>query len=190
VKIHKNARLTPKTRLELARSVVQGGVALTRAAEAHRVSTRTAAKWVARFKREGEAGLVDYSSRPHQLRAVTPARIARRIQKLRRQRMTIVRIAKQVGVSRSTVGRILAKAGLSKLSDLDPQEPVMRYERARPGELIHIDTKKLARIVGVGDRMTGNRRDHFRGAGCETVFIAVDDHSRVALADLAANETV
>ena len=190
MKIHRNARLTPKTRLELARSVTEGRVSLVRAAEVHRVSTRTAAKWVARFKNEGELGLGDHSSRPHRLRAVTPPRILRRIEKLRRQRMTIVRIAKEVGVSRSTVGRVLAKAGLSKLSDLDAEAPVVRYERARPGELIHIDTKKLGRIAGIGHRMTGDPRDHFPGAGWETVFIAIDDHSRVAFAELAADETV
>lgn len=190
MKIHRNARLTPKTRLELARSVVQGGVSLGRAAQLHRVSTRTAAKWVARFKVDGEAGLADRSSRPHQLRAVTPPRLVRRIEKLRRQRLTIVRIANAVGVSRSTVGRVLAKAGLSKLSVLDPEEPVVRYERAEPGELIHIDTKKLGRIAGIGHRITGNRRDTVRGVGWETVFIAIDDHSRVAFADLAPDETV
>lgn len=190
MKIHKNARLTPKGRLELARSVVQGGVSLVRAAAQHRVSTRTAAKWVARYKTNGEAGLADRSSRPHQLRAVTPRRTVRRIEQLRRQRMTIVRIASAVGVSRSTVGRVLAKAGLSKLSDLDPEEPVMRYEREHPGELIHIDTKKLGRIAGIGHRITGDRRDRVRGVGWETVFIAIDDHSRVAFADLAPDETI
>lgn len=189
MKIHTNARLTPKGRLDLARSVVQRGISLVQAAEQHRVSIRTAAKWVARFKADGEGGLADRSSRPHQLRAVTPPRTVRRIEKLRRQRLTIVRIAKEVGVSRSTVQRVLARAGLSKLSDLEPDEPVVRYERERPGELIHIDTKKLARIAGVGHRITGNPRDHIRGVGWETVFIAIDDHSRVAFADLAPDET-
>jgi transposase InsO family protein len=189
MRIHKNARLTPKGRLELARSVVQGGASLVQVAGQYRVSTRTAAKWVNRFKADGEAGLVDRSSRPHKLRAVTPARIVRRIEKLRRQRMTIVRIASEVGVSRSTVGRVLAKSGLSKLSDLDPEEPVVRYERAHPGELLHIDTKKLGRIARIGHRITGNPRDHVRGVGWETVFIAIDDHSRVAFADLAPDET-
>ncbi len=190
MKIHKNARLTPKGRLELARSVLQGSVTLVQAADRFGISTRTAAKWVSRFKAEGETGLVDRSSRPQRLRAVTPVRIVRRIEKLRRQRMTIVRIASQVGVSRSTVGRVLAKAGLSKLSDLDPEEPVVRYERERPGELLHIDTKKLGRIVRTGHRATGDRRDRVRGAGWETVFIAIDDHSRVAFAELAADETI
>jgi len=190
MKIHKNARLTPKGRLELARSVLQGSATLVQAADRFGISTRTAAKWVSRFKAEGETGLVDRSSRPQRLRAVTPVRIVRRIEQLRRQRMTIVRIASQVGVSRSTVGRVLAKAGLSKLSDLDPEEPVVRYERERPGELLHIDTKKLGRIVRTGHRATGDRRDRVRGAGWETVFIAIDDHSRVAFAELAADETI
>jgi transposase len=115
--------LTLKGRLELARSVVQGGVSLVRAAEQYRVSVRTAAKWVTRFRTDGEAGLADRSSRPHRLRAMTPVRVVRRIEKLRRQRLTIARIAKEVGVSRSTVGRVVGKAGLSKLSNLDPEEP-------------------------------------------------------------------
>src|SRR5690349_7586663 len=127
VKIHKNARLTPKGRLELARAVLKYGESLVQAAERHRVSTRTAAKWVSRFKVEGEAGLTDRSSRPHALRAITPARIVRKIEKLRRERMTIVRIASVLGVSRCTVSRVLARAGLSKLGDLDPEEPVIRY---------------------------------------------------------------
>jgi transposase InsO family protein len=189
MKMHKNARLTPRGRLELARSVLQSGVSLVRAAEAAKISTRTAGKWVARFKAEGEAGLQDRSSRPAKLRAQTPVRVVRRIEKLRRQRLTIVRIAAQVGVSRTTVGRVLAHAGLSKLSDLDPEAPVVRYEREHPGELIHIDTKKLGRIIRTGHRMTGNPRDHVRGVGWETVFIAVDDHSRVAYADLAPVES-
>jgi transposase InsO family protein len=190
MKIHRNARLTLKGRLELARSVVQRGVSVVDAAEQYRVSTRTAAKWVSRFKAEGEVGLSDRSSRPHTLRALTPARIVRRIERLRRERMTIVRIASVVGVSRSTVSRVLARAGLSKLGDLDPEEPVVRYERARPGELLHIDTKKLGRIARIGHRITGDRRDQVRGIGWETVFIAVDDHSRVAFAELAADETI
>lgn len=189
MKIHKNARLTLKGRLELARAVVHCGVSLVRAAEQHRVSVRTAAKWVTRFRTDGEAGLADRSSRPHRLRAMTPVRVVRRIEKLRRQRLTITRIAKEVGVSRSTVGRVVGKAGLSKLSDLDPEEPVLRYERDHPGELIHIDTKKLGRIVRIGHRVTGDPRDHVRGVGWETVFIAIDDHSRVAFADLAPDET-
>ena len=109
MKIHKNARLTPKGRLALARSVLHAGVSLVSAAQQHGVSTRTAAKWVARFRVDGEAGLSDRSSRPHRLRAMTPVRIVRRIEKLRRQRMTIARIANDVGVSRSTVARILAR---------------------------------------------------------------------------------
>jgi transposase InsO family protein len=189
MKIHKNARLTPRGRLELARAVLQGGVSLVQAAERAKVSTRTAGKWVRRFKAEGEAGLADRSSRPARLRAPTPPRVVRRIEKLRRERMTMARIAAQLGVSETTVGRVLARAGLSRLSDLDPEEPVLRYEREHPGELIHIDTKKLGRIVRTGHRITGDWRHRVRGIGWETVFIAVDDHSRVAYADLAPLES-
>ena len=185
MKMHANAKLTPRARLELVRSIESGAKTVAQAARDHAVSQVSAFKWLARYRAEGEAGLVDRSSRPLRVRAPTPARVIKRIERLRRQRMTIVRIAEQVGVSKATVGRALKRAGMSRLKDLDPEEPVMRYERALPGELIHIDTKKLGCIGQVGHRITGDRTSRVRGIGWETVFVAIDDHSRIAFAEVA-----
>src|ERR1044071_1046337 len=119
MKVHKNARLTPKGRLQLVRDI-DGGMTIVAAAALHRVSKPTAAKWFSRYKTQGEAGLLDRSSRPHALRALTPDEVLRRIETLRRSRMTMDRIAALVGVSSATVSRALKRAGLSRLSDLDP----------------------------------------------------------------------
>lgn len=184
MKLHANAKLTPRTRLELVRSVESGSKTVSQAARDLGVSQMTAFKWLARYRAEGEAGLADRSSRPAKLRAATPARVVKRIERLRRQRLTMARIALQTGVSTSTVERILKRAGMSRLKNLDPEEPVIRYERASPGELIHIDTKKLGCIGRVGHRITGDRTSRVRGIGWETVFIAIDDHSRLAFAEV------
>jgi transposase InsO family protein len=162
---------------------------LNAAAAAFKVSTVTVRKWVQRFGAEGSVGLQDRSSRPARLRAPTPPKVIRRIEQLRRQRMTGARIAELTGVSTATVSRVLKRLGLSRLSALDPEEPARRYEHACAGDLLHLDTKKLGRILRTGHRVTGDRRDHVRGAGWETVFVAIDDHSRVAYAELAADET-
>src|SRR5919106_1438205 len=144
--IHKNARLTPIGRERIVRQV-QSGQTPKAVAQAAGVCPRTVRKWVRRYKAEGTAGLSDRSSRPHRLRNPTPQAAVDRIAELRRQRRTGKEIAAQVGVSPATVSRILKRLGLSKLKSL---EPVRRYERARPGELIHIDIKKLGRIDGIG----------------------------------------
>jgi transposase InsO family protein len=190
VKLHSNAKLTPKGRLELAQSVLKHGMTLDAAAAASKVSTRTANKWVQRFKAEGLAGLQDRSSRPTRLRSPTPPKTIKRIEQLRRQRMTGARIAELTGVSTATVSRVLKRLGLSRLSALDPEEPARRYEHALPGDMLHLDTKKLGRILKPGHRVTADRASRSRGAGWETVFVAIDDHSRVAYAELAADETV
>jgi transposase InsO family protein len=190
MKLHSNAKLTPKGRLALVRAVKQDKLTLNAAAAAFKVSTVTARKWVQRFGAEGAAGLADRSSRPARLRAPTPPKVIRRIEQLRRSRMTGARIAALTGVSSATVSRVLKRLGLSHLSALDPEEPARRYEHACAGDLLHLDTKKLGRILQPGHRVTGDRRDHTRGAGWETVFVAIDDHSRVAYAELAADETV
>lgn len=190
MKLHSNAKLTPKGRLALVRAVTQEKMALNAAAAAFKVSTVTARKWVQRFGSDGPTGLQDRSSRPIRLRAPTPPKVIKRIEQLRRQRMTGARIAAMTGVSSATVSRVLKRLGLSRLSALDPEEPVHRYEHDCPGELLHLDTKKLGRILKPGHRVTADRAARSRGAGWETVFVAIDDHSRVAYAELAADEAV
>jgi transposase len=151
----KNAPLTPKGREAMVRSVVEGG--LSKAAAAHRfnVTAKTVAKWVKRFRAEGLDGLRDRSSRPHSLPSQTPAAACAAVEALRRQRYTGKQIATEVGVSPSTVSRILRRLGLNRLAALEPAEPIRRYEREHPGELIHLDIKKLGRIGSVGHRITG-----------------------------------
>lgn len=186
--VHENARLTPRGREALVRRFL-GGESVEAVAEACSVSTRTVRKWVRRFLAEGLVGLQDRSSRPHRLRALTPVRIADQVEALRRQRRTMLAIAEEVGVSLPTVSRLLKARGLSRLSALDPKAPIVRYERERPGELIHVDTKKLGRIVRPSHRVTGNRRDSVDGAGWEYLHLAVDDHSRLAYTEVLPDET-
>lgn len=185
---HKHARLTYARRLEMVRQMVEWGWSACEAADAHGVTPATARKWQGRYLAGGEAALADASSRPaHSPRAIEPAK-ALLIVELRRRRMTQARIAASVGVSDSTVSRVLARAGLSKLSDLAPAEPVVRYEHDSPGDLLHIDTKKLGRIERPSHRVTGNRRDSVEGAGWEMLFVAVDDHARIAFTAMHPDE--
>jgi transposase InsO family protein len=194
MKLHGNAALTPKQRLRLARRVVDEGWSLKEAAEAAEVSERTASKWVCRYREEGEAGLLDRPSAPRrQPNATAEDRVAA-IAALRRVRMTGQEIAECLGMALSTVQGILTRIGLGRLSRLEPLEPPNRYERQRPGELIHIDVKKLGRILRPGHRVTGNRRDRFtdaRGygvAGWEFVHICIDDATRLAYVEVLADE--
>src|SRR5574343_133323 len=176
--IHKNARLTLARRVEMMRDITQRGQTISVAALAHGVTPPTVRKWLGRYLALGEAGLVDASSRPvNSPRAIEPAK-ALAIVELRRRRLTQARIALALSVSTSTVSRVLARAGLSRLVDLQPSEPVVRYEHEAPGDMLHIDTKKLGRIVRPSHRVTGNRRDSVDGAGWETLFVAIDDHAR------------
>lgn len=186
--IHKNAQLTVLRRLELVRDVLERKMTRCAAAVLHQVSVPTARKWIGRYLAEGEAGLLDRSSRPKASpRCIAPPR-ALAIVELRQRRLTQARIAVSLGVSKSTVSRVLRRAGLSRLSDLQPSEPAVRYEHAHPGELIHIDTKKLGRIERMSHRITGNRRDSAGGAGWEFLFVAIDDHARIAFTDMYPNE--
>ena len=188
--IHKNARLTLARRIELARMIIDQGFTKVAAARELGVREPTVRKWLGRYLAEGESGLRDRSSRPKDSpRALAPQK-ALAIVELRRRRLTQARIAASVGVSPSTVSRVLARAGLSRLRDLEPSEPVVRYEHEKPGDLVHIDTKKLGRIEQLGHRITGNRRDSARGAGWEFLFVAVDDHSRVGFTDLYPDERI
>jgi transposase len=187
--VHKNARLTPRGRewiVELATS----GQTPKAIAQAVGVCPRTVRKWVKRYEREGLAGLQDRSSRPHRLHRPTPQPIIERVETLRRQRLTGKAIAAEVGISAATVSRILHRLGLNRLSALEP-EPVRRYEREDPGELIHIDIKKLGKIGSVGHRITGRCTgvvNRHLGIGWEFVHVCIDDASRVAFSRVLKDE--
>jgi transposase InsO family protein len=186
--IHKNARLTLARRQELIADMVERHLSPPVAAAKAGVSAPTARKWLGRFLAQGEAGLRDASSRPQRSpRAIDPQR-ALVVVELRRRRLTQARIAASMGLSEATVSRVLRRAGLSTLGALEPAEPVVRYEHAAPGDMVHIDTKKLGRIAKTGHRVTGNRRDHVRGAGWEFLFVAVDDHARIAFTQMKPDE--
>ena len=156
--IHKNARLTPHSRAELVRRVLKEGQTPKAVATAFGVCTKTVRKWVGRFQAEGPQGLQDRSSRPYRLHQPTPEPIVRQIEALRRERRTGQQIAAEVGVSLATVSRVLRRLGLNKLKALEPAEPVKRYQRDRPGEILHIDIKKLGKFSRTGHRITGNRK--------------------------------
>jgi transposase InsO family protein len=188
--VHQNAWLTPRSRAELVRRVLVEGLASKVVAAAFGVTVKTVNKWVERFQIEGLNGLVDRSSRPHRLRRPTPEATVERIAARRRQRWTDDQIAKEVGVAPATVSRVLKRLGLNKLKALQPVEPVRRYERANPGELIHIDIKKLGRFERVGHRITGDRvgQSNSRGVGWEFVHVCLDDASRIAFAQILPDE--
>jgi transposase InsO family protein len=192
--VHKNARLTPMGREAMVRRIVERRQTPEVVSEAVGVCPRTVRKWVKRFQAEGRAGLRDRSSRPHRLHRPTPDTVVERIEALRRQRWTGKQIAATVGVSPATVSRVLRRLGLNKLKALEPAEPVRRYERERPGELIHIDIKKLGRIDGIGHRITGdrrgqsNRRSRGEGLGWEFVHVCIDDASRLAFVQVLPDE--
>jgi transposase InsO family protein len=183
---HKNARLTWEGRKLLVERIA--GMGLIPAAEAAGISPRTARKWLKRFLEGGVQGLHDRSSRPARTRTNLDAALRERIEQLRRSRMPMRRIATIVGRSVPTVSRLLARLGLSSLKALDPIAPIVRYEREAPGELLHIDTKKLGRIVQPSHRVTGDRRDATRGAGWEFAHVAIDDHSRAGFVQMHDDE--
>jgi transposase InsO family protein len=173
----------------MVRRATEQGWSFTEAAEAAGVSERTCRKWVDRYLSEGEAGLVDRSSAPHSVPARTPEDRVEAIAALRRLRMTGAEIAECLGMALSTVSAVLARIGLGKVSRLEPPEPPNRYERAAPGELIHIDVKKLVRIEkGAGHRVTGRRTSQARGAGWEFVHVCVDDATRLAYVEVLGDE--
>ena len=186
--IHKNARLTPSGREHIVRQIGSGQTAKA-IAEAAGVCPRTVRKWVDRYRREGLAGLADRSSRPHRLYRPTPAAVVEQVERLRRQRYTGKQIAAALGISPATVSRILKRLGLNKISALEPAAPIRRYERERPGELIHLDIKKLGRFARAGHRATGTRQGCRNvGVGWEFVHVAIDDHSRLAFARIMPSE--
>ena len=188
--VHKNAKLTPRGRAEIVRRVIDQGQTPKAVATAFGVCERTVRKWVQRYQAEGAEGLRDRSSRPHKLRRPTPKPVVRRILALRRRRWSGAQIAAQLGVSTATVSRVLRRYGLNRLKALEPPQPVRRYERQKPGELIHIDIKKLGRFHRPGHRVTGDRTGHSnsRGVGWEFLHVCIDDHSRVAFSQILPDE--
>ncbi len=197
MKLHANAPLGPKGRAIMVKRVLAEGIALAEAAEAAGVSARTAGKWVRRYRAEGEAGLLDRSSAPKHVHNATEPERVEAIAALRRVRLTGPEIAETLEMPTSTVSAVLKRIGLGKLSRLEPTEPIRRYERSRPGELIHIDVKKLGRISakGAGHRVTGKRNTEIKrrkgGAlrtGWERVHVCVDDATRLAYVEVLPDE--
>jgi transposase InsO family protein len=188
--IHKNARLTPQGRLLMVQRIAEEGWKVGKAAAAAGLSQRRAYEWLKRYRTGGEIALYDRSSTPGRYRQRTPNERDAAIERLRRQRMTGNRIARQLGVPRSTVGAVLRRMGLGRLKALDPPVPIVRYQRERPGELLHLDTKKLGRIDGVGHRITGYHAGvhRKRGIGWEVLHVAIDDASRLAYTELLPDE--
>lgn len=186
MKVHANARLTPYARRLLVDRICQKGEPVAAVAATLGISERTAYKWLRR-DRDGES-LADRSSRPHRQPSRTPERTTRRIVKLRCRRLVGWEIAATLGVSRATVTRILKRHGLARIGDLERKPPIIRYERERPGELLHMDTKKLARFEAPGHRIHGNRSRHSDGAGYEFLHSIVDDCTRLAYNEVLPNE--
>lgn len=185
--VHQNARLTPYCRDLMVQKVLRGRPQSAVAGELG-VSVRTVRKWLRRFQTEGPDGLLDRSSRPRSSPRATVRELTLAVLALRRQRLTLGSIAAQLQLSRSTVARICSRAGLNRLARLEPAPPVRRYERAEPGELLHLDTKKLGRITRVGHRITGDKRDTTRDAGWDFVHVAIDDQSRISYAQILPDE--
>ena len=186
---HKHARLTPYSRALLVRRITEEGLSPREAAQAMGVSTRTAYKWLRRYREEGAAGLLDRSSRPRHHPAATPPQAVEQAFRLRRARQTYRQISQTLGISLSTVGRLLRRAGLHRLAALEPAPPERRYEHAAPGGLLHLDIKKLGRFARPGHRVTGHRQQASRGAGWEYIHVAIDDHWRIAFASRWPDET-
>jgi transposase InsO family protein len=187
VNVHKNAKLTPAGRALLVKRIETGERAEVVAGEMG-VSRRTAFKWLKRYREEGEQGLRDRSSRAHH----HPNRIRRsrrrQIERLRKKSWSSPRIADELSIPVSTVTVEVRRLGLNRLSKLAPPDPVVRYERARPGSLIHMDIKKLARIARIGHRIHGDRSKRVKGVGWEFYHAAIDDASRVAYGEVLESE--
>lgn len=181
--MHANARTTPRSREDIVRLVVEEGQTLKAAAAAFSVCPKTVRKWVARYRSAGTPGLQDRSSRPAHSPRRTAAARHQEVWRWREQGLTYAEISEHTGLSEATLSRILRghRPG-------PPPPPILRYERAHPGELLHLDTKKLGRIEQPGHRVTGDRRDHVRGAGWECLHVCIDDHSRFSHATVRPDE--
>lgn len=188
MKLHAHAKLTPQGRALLVGRVIDEGWPVARAARAAGVSERTAYRWLARFRREGQAGLRDRPSVPRRLPHATDPRRVGAILALRALRMTGAQIAEVLAMPASTVAGILARHGQGRLPAGEPRGPVARYERRHPGELVHVDVKKLGRIERAGHQVHGDRRTRARGAGWEYVHVCIDDATRLAFVEVLADE--
>jgi len=186
VQLHPNARTTPWSRAQLVHRVRVHGWSVPQVAAAFHVSRRTVFKWLARYRTEGARGLQDRSTAPRASPQRTAVRRVLQIVALRAQRLPGHVIARRMGLPRATVSRILRRQGVGRLPPLTPRAPIQRYERAAPGELLHVDIKSLGRIRGIGHRITGDRRTRVRGIGWEHVHVCIDDRSRLAYAEVLA----
>src|SRR5215510_13732609 len=187
--IHQNARTTPYSRLLMARRVA-AGEKIVKVATDFCISQQTVRKWVQRWRNGGVGALQERSSRPHRLRSTAPERLAA-IERLRRQRLSSPAIARQLGLPQSTVTKILRRLGLNRLKALDPPVAIVRYQRARPGELLHLDIKKLGRIQGIGHRITGCQPgavNSHHGIGWECLHVCIDDACRLAYSEILPDE--
>ena len=186
--IHQNARTCPRSRELIIQRVQQHGQSVQEVAQSLGISERTVCKWLARYRAQGRLGLQDRSCRPRRSPRRTPRRDRKAICRLRRRRMVAAEIAARLGLARSTVARILQQGGWGRLKSLEPAQPARRYERNHPGELLHLDIKKLGKINGVGHRITGNKRRRARGVGWEFVHVCIDDTSRLAYIEVLPDE--
>ena len=186
---HSRAKTNPRSRELIVQRVQAEGWSRRKAAEALGLSVRSVAKWLRRYREEGVPGLVDRTSRPRSSPTATSETLRRRVLELRQKRLVGREISETTGLPRATVSRILRKAGAGRLRSLQPPVPPNRYELPNPGDLLHIDIKKLGRIVGgPGHRAHGDRRTRKRGAGWEHVYVCVDDHSRLSYVEPLRNE--
>jgi transposase InsO family protein len=188
VTLHPNAKTTPFARELLTHRVKVLGWSMDDAAQAAGISRRTGYRWMARQRIEGKSGLRDRSSRPHRIPHRTGVARVRRIEALRRRRLTGITIARRLDMPRSTVAAVLKRLGLARLASLDPKPPVRRYEREQPGELVHLDVKKLGRFREIGHRVAGHPHHRSHGVGWEFVHVCIDDQSRVAYAEILPDE--
>jgi len=188
MKLHANARTTPHSRLVMVRRIEKESWTAEEVAESFGVSSRTVYRWLKRWREGGTAALVDRTSRPLTSPLKTPERLEARILEVRRRRKTARQIAAALDLAHSTVGAVLRRHGLHRLKLLDPVEPVVRYEKELPGELLHLDTKKLGRIKGIGHRITGNRQHANRGIGWDFAHVCIDDATRLAYVEVLSDE--
>ena len=187
--VHSHARTTPASRGLIIQRVQLEGWPVSEAAEAAGISERTAYKWLRRYREEGHSGLLDRSSRPRRMPHRLPKAWCDLVLELRREhKMSGKAIAQWLQLGRSTVSRLLRRHRLSRARDIEPKDPPRRYERSEPGELLHLDVKKLGRIKGVGHRITGDRTHRNRGIGWDYVHVCIDDYSRLAYVEVLENE--